>query len=106
MSLSHCPSSIASPIAQCPQGHTLPLVTLPLCPQGVGTAVLGALLALFVGEEAEASLPLEARAKLLDALAGYRQSLGAPPNPFATKQDYASEVCSPHLVLCSPHLVR
>jgi len=60
----------------------------------IGAAILGALLAVFVGDRstADAALSAEERMQLLSALAGYRKRQNAPPNPFATKLDYAKQV--------------
>lgn len=58
----------------------------------VGTAILGALLGVFVGEEINECLSVSERAELLSSLAGYRKRANAPPNPFATKLDYAQRV--------------
>eukprot|EP00325_Prymnesiales_sp_UTEX-LB-985_P001523 CAMPEP_0174703368 /NCGR_PEP_ID=MMETSP1094-20130205/7341_1 /TAXON_ID=156173 /ORGANISM="Chrysochromulina brevifilum, Strain UTEX LB 985" /LENGTH=445 /DNA_ID=CAMNT_0015901281 /DNA_START=8 /DNA_END=1345 /DNA_ORIENTATION=- len=56
----------------------------------IGTAILGALLGVFGGDELD--LSRAERAELLASLAGYRRRANAPPNPFATKLDYALRV--------------
>ena len=60
----------------------------------IGTAILGALLGVFVGEEVNDCLSMAERGRLLSSLAGYRKRANAPPNPFATKLDYAQQVRS------------
>jgi len=60
----------------------------------IGTAILGALLGVFVGEDVDECLSMTERSELLSSLAGYRKRAGAPPNPFATKLDYAQRVRS------------
>lgn len=59
--------------------------------EGLGSALLGALLKTFVDDES-AGLSTDERRELLTALAGYRKRSTGPPNPFAGKVDYARQV--------------
>ena len=58
----------------------------------VGACMLGALLGVFGGTNLDGCLSLAERSELLSSLAGYRKRANAPPNPFATKLDYAQRV--------------